>query len=286
MSKITEVVYFGFELELLEAHIAEHRQHVDRLIVAEQQLTSTGYPKPLFARDNRSRFEKYDVELVEVPTDGYQKIVPETNRPGFPFEGRLIHQEKIKKRFMHPIVRSGVDYVLHSDTDEIITEWDKVKATLDEGKGINDHVGIGLTETSGYVNVKSGHRDVYRFARAVEGFDPSHALKSLPRGFVAGHCGWHFSMCCSRLEEYYWKWLNRTDDWGSYGDTPPTLLAALPKLSWYLSNMGPTTDPMLIFAGKHFAVPTPENVVELSDLPSFIGENINLFPHIEVQNEV
>lgn len=283
---IAEVIYFGFELELLEAHIAEHRPHVDRLLVAEAPLTSTGYPKPMYARDNRSRFEKYDVELVELPVDQYRRLIPETNRPGFPLDGRLTPQEKIKKRYMHSKLLGSADWILHNDTDEIISDvgaWDNIRERLSANQHWA-HVALVIREVTGYVNNRVGTRHVYRFVRATDDFDPAYADKRLPRGLISDEpIGWHFHMCCSRPEEYYWKWLNRTDDWGSYGSIPPSIENVLPKIREYLPNLGDTTDPVLAFVKKHFPL---VDVIQFDDLPIFISGNIHKFPHVVNGKEV
>jgi hypothetical protein len=235
----------------------------------------------MYARDNRKRFENYDVELVELPTDEYRRLIPETNKPGFPMEGRLTPQEKIKKRYMHEKLKDGADWVLHSDTDEIITNW------AFDLKPEWTHAALLLNEMSGFVNVRDCIRHVYRFVNTVGTFDPAYAAKDLPRGLVSqAPIGYHFHMCCSSPEEYYWKFMNRTDDWGYYGNAPPTLEEGTHKIKNYLPNMVPTTNPLLKFVGKHFPVPTVDNVVDLAELPKFIRENIRLFPHVEVQNEV
>jgi len=291
MVKITEVVYFGYELELLEANIAEHRPNVDRLIIAESQVTTTGWPKPLFAREHRSRFEKYDVEFMEIPVDIYNKIVPSTDIPDLPIEGRMIYQDKFKSVYTHPLVLDGADWIYHCDTDEIIYErkWNEIKEWLAAHPDLH-FVAHWAKEAYGHVNTRFRRRVVYRLLRAKDGFDVRNPKfpKPQPRAIITeDFLGNHYCACFSRPEEFYWKWLNRTWHWGKYGDNPPSWSEVESEVKSFVKNWGSfhkqqTDHPLLSYIKE--CVPDEkfeiDNIKSFESLPKYVQENIEAFPRI------
>ena len=293
MVNITEVVYFGYELELLEANIAEHRPHVNRLIIAESQVTTTGWPKPLFAKDNWSRFEKYDVEHMEIPVDGYRQIKPSTDHPDLPLEGRMIWQDKYKSIYTHPRVLDNADWIFHCDTDEVVyaRKWDFIKEFLGAHPELH-FAALKAKEAYGHVNTRLNRREIYRFLRAKDDFDvrnPKSPVRQ-PRAMMSDEfLGNHYFACFSRPEEFYWKWLNRTWYWGEYGDSPPAWKEVESEVKDFVKHWGSfykqkTNHPLLSYIKE--AIPDdldsyePSRIKTLDTLPKFIQENIENYPRI------
>lgn len=294
MVSINEVIYFGYELELLEAHIAEHRPYVNRLIVAENSVTITGHKKPLYAKDNWSRFEKYDVEYVEMPAAGFNTVTQSTEEEATKtgaVKWRFQGQDKYKKEYMHPNAIEGADWVLHSDTDEILfaDKWGQIKEGLNPAW---NHASMKLVGAAGHINVKIGKKTFpYRWARAKEGFsvaNPKHPVRQ-PRGEIpAGTVGTHFFACYSRPEEFYWKFVNRPWMWTTYGDDIPSLEEGCTIIEKYLQNWGSfyktSPDNPLLKYIKTLVPDDPDfwtSYLETEEKYEYIRENIRLFPHVK-----
>jgi beta-1,4-mannosyl-glycoprotein beta-1,4-N-acetylglucosaminyltransferase len=52
------------ELDWLEIRLNELHKHVDYFVVLESATTFTGHPKPLAVKENWSRFEKFDKQII------------------------------------------------------------------------------------------------------------------------------------------------------------------------------------------------------------------------------
>lgn len=62
--KIYDLVMVNSELDWLEIRLNELHRHVDYFVVLESATTFTGRQKPLFVKDNWSRFEKFDKQII------------------------------------------------------------------------------------------------------------------------------------------------------------------------------------------------------------------------------
>jgi len=268
---LNEVIFFGYELELLEAHLAEHRPHVKRIFVWECETTVTGEPKPLYLRDNWSRFQGYDIDAREFPGTMNPLVAP--NLPQDEWWRAFRVQEHKRFPFVHAPACEGADWVRYSDTDEITPDvwWPKIPERL-AAHPEWQYGEVRGAESLGFVNLKANWGGVtrYRYCRADSSLDPS-----IPRGHPRGTifqgmkdwCYWHYVNCFSRPEEFHWK--NRSR-WETMHDAavPQTLeawrtadLLAVPK---FMDATGPYDDRL-----------QPE-----WQLPKFMLENLDRFPHI------
>src|SRR4029077_1834400 len=73
---IVDCFTFFNELELLEIRLKELGEVVDKFVLVESTLTFQGKPKPLFFRDNASRFAPFQSKIDHVIVD-----MPETDDP-------------------------------------------------------------------------------------------------------------------------------------------------------------------------------------------------------------
>jgi len=54
---------FSHELDMLEVHMAELDSVVDRFVIMESDVTYSGQPKPLYFKENRLRFAKWEHKI-------------------------------------------------------------------------------------------------------------------------------------------------------------------------------------------------------------------------------
>lgn len=265
--KITEVIYFGYELDMLECHIATHRPCVDRIVIAESPITVSGLPKPMFFQENKERFRKYDVEHEIIPAELFPRASD--------FRGFRI-QDHVKNDYMHPRVQKGTDWIMHTDTDEILNpvHFPEVKETLRN----NDwhYAQHSLAQYCTYMNMRMGGVDVYRWVRSDVPYKAY--VKNTPRGKVGtGKIGWHFHNVFSSPAELYWKAKNR--EWW----VPSLTMQQAELVMGKLGSIHTLTDKDVPYMDKiqgfflHDNV-APEDVVPLTELPQFMQDNQHLFP--------
>lgn len=279
MVKITEVIYYGFESELLEAHLAEHRPYVDRMIIAEAACTTTGYPKPLFAKDNWSRYETYDVEHIEIPSSLYKPVIAP------PWGTNFRIQDSYKKRYVHPKVCAGADWIFHNDTDEIMANdsWPIIREKL--GQNPQWRAAQGYPKLMyGFVNLKAKSRDrhSWRWFRSTQDYDLCY-LKGLPRGAIAptGALGWHFHNCYSTPEDLYWAAWNRLEWWDGPVNVPD--MAFWRDIFAKRGQVYKEPNSAVMASIKAFLInDAPEfiqnRLIPIASLPKYIQDNIQLFP--------
>lgn len=199
--KVTEIIYFGFELNLLEAHLHQHQGLMDHTIVVECGHTTTGVPKPLLFEENKARFDKYNVEHIILPDETY----PIETKTFLEFK----HQDPNGKNIIHPYASFDADWVFHNDTDEIIgtIEWNIGKVRMntftEEVQCVHHH----LDQRSPYVNALYGKFHVHRIFRAGAKIPAPKSVKrmELIEDGDQRMAGWHFTNCFSNPEEIYWK---------------------------------------------------------------------------------
>src|SRR4030081_189074 len=73
---IVDCFTFFNELDLLEIRLKELGEVVDRFVLVESTRTFQGKPKPLFFRDNASRFGQFQPKIEHLIVD-----MPETEDP-------------------------------------------------------------------------------------------------------------------------------------------------------------------------------------------------------------
>lgn len=271
--KITEVIYFGYELNLLECHLAAHRPYVDRIIVAESPVTVSGIPKPLFFQENKERFQKYGVE---------HEIIPPELFPRAPAWKVFRVQDHVKNEYMHPRINKGADWVLHSDTDEILnpTHFPEIINTLSNS---NWHYALHkLTQYCTYVNMRMGTVDVYRWVKAEIPYKAY--VKNTPRGKVcADRAGWHFHNVFSSPVELYWKAKNREFWIPSFTmEQAELIMSKLGEIHTLTNNDIPDIDKIQErFLHDKVAL---EDLAPATEMPEFVQNNLNLFPYLPIKN--
>ena len=202
--KIVEVIYFGFELDLLEAHLENHQHHGGRIIVVECEHTTTGVPKPLMFKENQDRFARFNVEHVVFPGSTFPIQTKTFNE--------FKHQDSNAKKLMQRYLSLEVDWIFHSDTDEILDRASLARmpnfleAMDSDTRCVHHH----LLQRSPYINIDAGIFHVHRIHRAGADFVYPKAVKrqGIPdteTNYGGNPIGWHFTNCFSNPLELYWK---------------------------------------------------------------------------------
>lgn len=106
---IIDCFSFFNELDLLELRLNELRDVVDRFVLVESPVTFSNIAKPLFFRDNKSRFAKFGSRIQHLVADDYP-----SGRDNW---AREYHQRNFAMRALKDCALE--DIVLVSDVDEI-----------------------------------------------------------------------------------------------------------------------------------------------------------------------
>lgn len=133
--KKIEVINFLHELDLLEAHLAEHSKFMDKIVVVESALTYSGMPKPLYFQENKKRFDKYDVYHEVLPDSMFTAIpgnYPEEDQKKW-FDERRNNRER-QQRHIFEKYKVGFDYMCNTDTDEIWSshKWWRIQELMEQ----------------------------------------------------------------------------------------------------------------------------------------------------------
>ncbi len=100
------------ELDLLEVHLAELYDHVDKFVIAEFIECQNGKPKPLYFKENKQRYEKYLDKIIHV-------VVKERPYLGVedPWQREFFQRNQLMRglKKCHP-----ADIIIITDLDEIL----------------------------------------------------------------------------------------------------------------------------------------------------------------------
>lgn len=192
--RIHEVIYFTHELDMLEAHLEEHANFVDKFYIKESPVLWTGVEKPLIFSDNLDRFSRFNVEPMLIPKEEFNCEIPAT----FPeeehkkwFDVRRSNRQR-SRTYRWDDITSGSDYTLSTDADEIIDSR-RAKGLLDLLPSREyEHIAIKLTQSQFWVNALGKKLAIYRVFRSDV---PNRSqVKGFPRT-TTPLIGWHFTNC-------------------------------------------------------------------------------------------
>lgn len=188
---VIEVINFLHELDLLEAHLDEHTQFIDRIVVIESKSTYSGLEKPLYFKENEARFRRFNIEYEEFPTDKFVKIpdgYDDANRKQW-FDARRNNREAQQKYIFAKYSKEG-DYVCNSDVDEIwsVDAWD---AAYDMMKDENCYIAPRVRRFMYYIDAIGRSQDYWRITKSTQS---THVRqRGTKRGATPVDIGWHFS---------------------------------------------------------------------------------------------
>lgn len=249
---VTEIIYFCNELDLLEAHLEHHRPWGWRTVIVESELTLVGTPKPLYFRENKSRFDRFDVESICLPPELVKPVTPKD-----PY--REFRDNDWRKRFfIQENFNAKNKWILHGDVDEIIAQkpcdYDDV-----------DYVSFLLDDRKAQINLRVRHTaHVWRMVKASL---PSNLL-ARPKGAKAKSLrgGWHFTNCPSSPDEILPKAQCRF--WYFGVDRPEDI----PDVNHFKKMFGKPYD---YITGKLL---TNSQIIPTSELPPYMQNNLEKFP--------
>lgn len=111
---IIDAFMFYNELDILEKRLKLLDSIVDKFILVESEETHVGNPKPLFFKENRERYSRWNDKIVHV-------IVPKSNEHSFEKDKYSIeiHQRHQILRGLEDISARDDDIIMISDVDEL-----------------------------------------------------------------------------------------------------------------------------------------------------------------------
>ncbi len=272
---ITEVISVHNELDILEAHLEEHKNLVQRTIITESRTDTAGRDKPLYVRDSLSRFDRFDIELVEFPAHLNAKMVPdiETHYRTFRIN------DATRRAWNHTQHNINTTWVLNIDVDEILNqkhfdEW--VPALLDSD---DQKACIYMKQYMHQVDCKTmGSRPAWRFFRSDLSTEQLRATahKQLKKRRLrcddGSVIGWHFTNCAATAKEIWEK--ARTRPWLFSVERPEDV----PGIEHFESLMGKQVNFL-----KYPATPLPKWRKEPPErLPVWMAANLDKFPTVQV----
>jgi hypothetical protein len=272
---ITEIISFHNELDLLEAHLEEHKNLVQRTIIAESRTDVAGREKPLYARDNLSRFDRFDIELVESPAHLNEPMLPDTETHYRTFRSN----ENARRTWNHTQHNINTTWVLNSDVDEILDpkhfdEWLPGLLDSDDQKAC-----IFLRQYMHQVDCRAGHQNAWRFFRSDlspeqirAGAHKKVKKRRLHSATDGGMIGWHFTNCAATAKDIWEK--AKVRPWLFKVDRPEDV----PGIEHFESLMGKQ-----VYFMKYPARPLPRwRKEDPKNLPVWMAANLDKFPTIPV----
>jgi len=199
MNKIVDCFIFYNELDMLEFRLDYLKETVDFFVITEATKTFVGKEKPLFLKENLSRFEKYMDKIILIECDDLSDFIPESpDVESLPWENEVRHRDSINKGIdilnrLHGLNDS--DIILISDLDEI-PDTNTLSHIKKVGiEGINS-----LVQDLYYYNL-SCKVDRWRFSKAIDfltykSYGSPHTIRmttfqNIGEDIEKG--GWHFS---------------------------------------------------------------------------------------------
>lgn len=124
---LVDCFIFYNELDMLEYRLKVLYEVVDKFILVESTSTFVGNPKPLYFKENRERFEKYNDKIVHVVVDDMPQSDADFAKEPFASwvasNGRTwareFHQRNCIVRGLQQLRLHDMDLVLINDVDEI-----------------------------------------------------------------------------------------------------------------------------------------------------------------------
>jgi hypothetical protein len=269
---ITEVISFYNELDLLEAHLEEHKGLAERTVVVECRLGMSGLEKPCYFWDNRERFERFNVEYSRLPDEFNERMggAMSTHMPTF-------RANENRRRQWNHNLDIKTPWVLNSDVDEIF-DHKRFDDWLPELEKDFQCIAVNLLEYQSQVNCRTGTKNSYRFYRAdvpstnltAEWKKKQRRTTLLVKDGQKDCIGWHFANCPSTALEMREK--AQTRPWKYLVEEPEDV----PSVEYFESLMGQQVSFMNM-------PPHPMRkwkVDPLEILPTWMAENIHLFPTV------
>ena len=152
---INEIIHVTHEEDMLEAHLVEHENHVNKFFIKTCELSWNRIPIPPI---NWDRFKRFNIEVIEVPESLFVPMPDKSTSNRNDWFKTMTANRTRSKKYRWSEAAEGCDYVLYADVDEIISR-DKF-GTIDsylQGKEL-EFLSIRLVEHNQWMNyVKTGY---------------------------------------------------------------------------------------------------------------------------------
>jgi hypothetical protein len=193
MKSKVEVINFLHELDLLEAHIHEHSQFMDKIVVVESEVTYSGMPKPLYFWENRKRFENYNVSHEIIPASMFVPIpgnYEEADRKKW-FDARRMNRER-QQSFIFAKYKVDFDYMCNTDTDEIWSpkKWHIIQDLMEQDMC---YISPMVSRFFYFADYKGDSQDFWRITNSK--MSTHVRQKGTKRSSSGVDVGWHFTSC-------------------------------------------------------------------------------------------
>lgn len=274
MTTIAEAISFSHELDLLEAHLEESSKWVDKIYVIESPVMFSGVPKKLYFEENKERFARFNVTHLITPPDTFEHI------PFHYLDDEKDHWYKVRRNNRNlnrqhnwDIIRKDCDYVYLNDTDEFVAASKSgIVREMIEDKELY-HVSIKARKYNYFINVKGSKQEQWRITRSDR--PRFEMLKGTPRKTTPGIPGWHFTNCFKDMRDFRLKALGICCHCG----ISPSNVPSLEDMEYRMRNL---YEPLLgvPLSGGIKAIRPRHN---LSFLPKWMAENLDLFPWLELE---
>lgn len=264
---VSEFIFILDELELLEAHLETHKHFGWNTYICESQYTVSGFPKPMYFKDNETKFSRFEYTYVEIPFQIYKKAEG-------PEQAKIFTRDNdwAKRHWLHNNIKIKTPWAMHNDVDEIFypDEFGRWSFMLDQDYHWLHH---SLQNYVGKVNFKNFYcPQVYRLYRPDRGLIGPKGCKRTGINNMKP-IAWHFNSCFSTPEQLRNKALNRA--W-YYGLMSPLEVPDIEYFKFLMEeNKDKPFDPIT-------RTEIPGRIVELSVLPKWMQNNIGLFPTMKI----
>jgi len=211
---VYDTFMFFNELDLLEIRLKYLDSVVDKFVITECTVTQSGEPKPLYFKDNKGRFSKWEHKIIhhiidDVPEDFTQRtddldrnkiLDMMSNYKHYPHDVWRYENETYQKECILLALKDCTDddMIIFSDVDEI-PEKELIFKLANISIPNTEHINLKQKMCQYYVNVMKeedwyGSR-VFSYS-CVKNLDyglNGMRVTSNRRGHTINHSGWHFT---------------------------------------------------------------------------------------------
>lgn len=264
---VTEAINFLHELDLLEVHLDEHCNFIDRIIVVESEVTYSGMYKPLYFEKNKERFKRFNVEHEVIPKDMFVPIPASYGEEeGRKWFNARRNNRETQQRYIFSKYKVDSDYICNTDTDEVWSRdsWFIIKQLMKDKEYC--YIAPLLCRLMFFMDYHAGNEDHWRIARSDM---ETHVRQKGFKRIRTPELGWHFNSIYKDPSDLWMKAVGLAQSLGYYG------WAKVPSPEELSTTLNNGILPFLYITIK------PKKVMNKEDLswaPLFIRNNPDKFP--------
>lgn len=190
--KLVDCIMIHNELDILELRLMEIYDDVDYIVITESEVTFTGHDKPLYYRENITRFAPWNDKIIHLVVK--KELVTGMKSPW--------SVEKFQRDYAVEYLKNTFDqddYVVCADVDEIPKIKKLSKFMNNKDKNISRFTLDMSYHVYSLNSVVAGYRWRRAFVATVEVISASAGIDALRQSkpHIVEDCGWHFSYVTS-----------------------------------------------------------------------------------------